>query len=140
MALNQRLTHVRRKPLPFGVCRKFTEPVPTRSSCRGEQLCPMAHRDSTVRSPGILERVGASLSKNPSIFSLLFTVCSSKLVGSTWLRELSSHATCPIAIGSLDYTHIPFPSTLDFHPIRRCHMSTWAPLGSPGLTNFAHDT
>ena len=86
----------------------------TRSSCRGEQLCLLARRDSTVRSLGILERSWASLSKNPSLFSLLFTVCYPKLVGSTWSRELSSHATCPIAIGSMDYTHIPYPSTLGF--------------------------
>ena len=52
---------------------------------------------------------------------------SPKQVGSTWSRELSSLATCPIAISSLDYILSSYPPTLDFHPMASCHVSTHVP-------------
>ena len=91
----------------------------------------------------------ASLSKNPTLFSLLLSICSSHRPSpppppqtgwSTWVKRivLSCHmSTFHWLIGLLLSS---YPPTLDFHPIRRCHMSTWAPLGSPCLTNSAHDT
>ena len=37
-------------------------------------------------------------------------------------------------------TSHPLSIIVDFHPLRRCHMSAWGPLGSPCLTNSALDT
>ena len=83
----------------------------------------------------------ASLSKTLFfLFSLSFFLFSPKLVRGTWSRgfvlscQLSSHHWL-IWISS----H-PLSIIVDFHPLRRCHMSTWAPLGSPYLTNSALDT
>ena len=53
---------------------------------------------------------------------------------------LSSHLPLVnLPLVDLDFLSY-YPPTLDFHPIRRCHMSTWAPLGSPCLINSAPDT
>ena len=45
----------RRRPLPPGVCRNSTIPVPTHSSCSGGQLCLLSRWDSTNRSRENLE-------------------------------------------------------------------------------------
>ena len=43
-------------------------------------------------------------------------------------ENLSFLAKCEAPIGFLDYTLSPYPSTMDFHPLTCCHMSTSVPL------------
>ena len=111
----------RRRPLPLGVCRNSTIPVPTRSSCSGDQLCLVSPGFDGSIVGKFREKVDPSLSKTlsffPSIFSSFFSLIQS--VGS---RELvPSLATCHISIGSLDFTLSTYPSTMDFHHLTRCH-------------------
>ena len=48
MTLRQRVKQVGEKPLPSGVCRNSPKLVPKRSPCRGEKLCFLPCRKSTV--------------------------------------------------------------------------------------------
>ena len=75
----------------------------------------------------------------------LFSLSCSRFALPNWLGQLGKE-NCPLM------PHVQFllvswitPTSLIhllwyFPPIRRCHMSTWAPLCSPCLTNFAPDT
>ena len=128
-----------RKPLPFRVCRNSTKPVSTCSSYSGEQLCLLARRDSTVRSPGILERMWTlSLSlKIYFLFSLLFLV--PKPVGRAWVKRtcpLMPHVKAPLV--GLDFLiHL----SLYFGIFIKWHHAMWThgPHLSSCLTNSAHD-
>ena len=62
--------------------------------------------------------------------------------------DVISLATCLFLIGSLDFLPINLSLIVDFLPLMRCHMFTWAPLGSHCLTcsrldmwlNVSHST
>ena len=119
-----------------------------RSPCSIEQLCLLVSLEPTVRSPKNFREKVEPLSLKSLPFSL-FPFLSLKIlsfpptqtVGSSWSSGrvlLLPHVTLLLAHRITPYPL--YPSTLDFHPIRRCHMSTWAPLGSPSLTNSAPDT
>ena len=75
-----------------------------------------------------------------SLFLPLFS--PTPTVGSSWSGGRVLHLPhVSLLLAHLDYipSH-PLSIVMDFHPLRRCHMSTWAPLGSPILTNYTHDT
>ena len=117
--------------------------MPKRSLCRGEQLCFLAHRDSTVRSSGNLERKWSlSLSKISSFLSLSFSLSNfpPKPFGRRDESRLGPH-TCHMSTFHwlIGFPYPLYPSTLDFHPMTSCHVSTHGPHLSSCLTNFAHD-
>ena len=67
------------------------------------------------------EKVELLSLKIPLFLSLSYSLSSlllPKPVGRAWVkigtRDLSSHATCQISIGSWDYTLSSYPPTLDF--------------------------
>ena len=75
----------------------------------------------------------------------LFSLSYSWFALPNWLGQLGQE-NCPL-MSHVQMLLVPWitPTSLihllwDFPPIRRCHMSTWAPLGSPCLTNSAPDT
>ena len=110
--------------------------MPTRISCSGEQLCLLARLNLTVRSSENFREKVEPLSLKFLPFPLF---SPTPTVGSSW----SSGRVLLLPHVSLLLAHLitshPLSIIVDFHPLRKCHMSTWAPLGSPGLTNSAHD-
>ena len=125
---------------------KLHKPMPTRSPYSVEQLCLLARQEPKVRSSkNFREKVEhLSLKSLPLSF---FPFLSLKILSFPPLKRLGQVGGRVLLLPhvSLQLTHriTPYPlypSTLDFHPIRRCHMSTWAPLSSHGLTNSAPDT
>ena len=61
-----------------------------------------------------------------------------------WLGQLGQvgeYSSCHMSAYNwfIWITSHPLSIIVDFHPLSRCHMSTWAPLGSPCLTNAAPD-
>ena len=84
------------------------------------------------------------LSLKISLFSLsYFTICSFPLTQIGWVNLVKRIVlSCNMSTFHwlIGLPLSSYPPTLDFHPIRRCHMSTWAPLDSPCLTNSAPDT
>ena len=119
--------------------------MPTRSPCSVEQLCLLVRWELMVRSLKNFREKVEPLSLKSLPFSLFpFLSLKNPLFSPTQTVGLSERVLLlPHVSLLLAHRITPYPlysSTLDFHPIRRCHMSMWAPLGSPCLTNYAHDT
>ena len=121
--------------------------MPTRRSCSGEKLCLLAHQDSTVRLPeNFREKVEPlSLKSLPSLsflFSLYFSLSFPPLQRLGQVGQVGEYSSCHMSTYYWLIWIISHPLSIivDFHPLRICHMSTWASFGSPSLTNSAHDT
>ena len=137
----------RRRPLPSGVCRNSSKPVPT---LRGATLLLASPETNGLIARNSRENVEFLSLKNPTLFSLLrFPLLPLSLLLSQpiWsrLRQETCHlnATCPILSGSWDYTLSSYPTTLRFssNGMMAC-VHPWPTLviSMPCLTNFAQDT
>ena len=88
----------------------------------------------------IYRECGASLSKIP-LFISLFSLYFPPLQRLGKVGQVGKYSSCHMSTyyWLIWITSHPLSIIVDFHPLRRCHMSTWAPLGSPCLTNYAPD-
>ena len=112
--LKQSVTSSRIKPLPHGVCRNTSKPVPTRSPRCVESLSILSRRISTVGSPKNLER-RYYLSKIKNLTSLHLLLPPSRFVSQLkvgddiiWTFVLLSLniSIMPIMSISLDFRHL----------------------------------
>ena len=102
----------------------------------------------SLGSPGFDRPITGNSREKLELLSLkipLFSLSCSRFSLPNWLGQLGQE-NCPL-MPHVQLLLVPWiiPTSLihllwDFPPIRRCHMSTWAPLGSPCLTNSAPDT
>ena len=82
--------------------------------------------------------------KIPSFLSLSFSLSNSpsqpvwEKRGVKFVGPLTCHMSIFYWLMGLHL--IPYPSTLDFHPMASCHVSTHGPHLSSCLTNPTHDT
>ena len=106
-----------------------------RSPCCEDELFPLAlpETDGPIvgKSREKVEPLSLSLNLPPKFglpFSLPFPLSPN------WLGEYRSQVrcpltcTCPLLSGSLDYTLSTYPSTMNFHPLKCCHMSLMGPI------------
>ena len=114
----------------------------TRSPCRVEQLFFLARRDLTVRKPGNLERRWSfSLWNLKTPFTARFEFQNEKRLSFLFCFYSSYVLSLPLVKPSLaHWISYPLnPPTLDFYPIRRCHMSPIGPTLELKLTDSTPD-
>ena len=102
----------------------------------------------SLGSPGFDRPIIGNSREKLELLSLkisLFSLSCSRFALPNWLGKLGQE-NCPL-MPHVQLLLVPWitPTSLihllwDFPPIRRCHMSMWAPLGSPCLNNSAPDT
>ena len=129
MALSQGIETSRRKPLPPGVAKTPQYRYPCVALAVGINFASCLAGIQRTDCRKIYRECRASFSKLSSFLPLslsFFLFPSQTGCVKVGQENFSSHATCPLLSGSLDYTLSTYPSTMDFHPLTRCHLSPMA--------------
>ena len=138
-----RIKSSRRRPLPPGVVKTPKKIwYPRVALVMGSHFVFWLTRIRRSDHRKFLERRWSLSLSNPfHSLSFLFSLSFTPLQRLGQVGQVGEYSSCHMSAyyWLIWITSHPLSIIVDFHPLRSCHMSTWAPLFSPGLTNSVHD-